>query len=70
MQASNSTWRDWTIDPRPLSECLKDWHSEKSRQWAADMLGLSLATYNGYCAGKKAVEGPIRKLMTLIDRSG
>lgn len=61
--------QDWETDPRPLADCLKAWHGQpgRSRQWAAEVLGLSLATYNGYCAGRKAVEGPIRKLMTRID---
>ena len=61
---------DWANDSRALSDCLKAWHGlpGRSRRWAADALGLSIATYDGYCAGKRAVEGPIRKLMTLIDR--
>jgi hypothetical protein len=59
---------NWETDPRPLAACLKDWHGRegRSRRWAAAELRVSMATYNGWCAGRAPVEGPIRRLMTMI----
>jgi hypothetical protein len=62
---------DWTTDPRPIAECLKDWHARPgwTRNRAADELCVSRPTYDGWCAGRGiGLEKSIRKLMVLIDR--
>lgn len=63
---------DWETDPRPLSDCLKEWH--KAHGWTRDNAAAALAvprsTYDGWCAGRTAPhEAMIRRLMTLFDSS-
>lgn len=63
---------DWEADPRPFSDCLKDWHAQEhigGRDAAAAELRVPRSTYDGWCAGRSTAEGPIRRLMTLIDKS-
>lgn len=62
--------RDWESDPRPLGQCLRDWHNTHGwgRDRAAAEVRLPVSTYNGLCAGRSTSLEPIlRRLMTLID---
>lgn len=64
---------DWEADPRPFAECLKDWHARPgwTRDVAAGELRVPRSTYDGWCAGRSAaLEKSIRRLMTLLDRTG
>lgn len=61
---------DWETDPRPLATCLRAWHGREgwSRARAANELRIPISTYHGWCAGRfSPPEGPIRRLMTLVD---
>jgi len=60
----------WEIDPRPLGECLKEWHGQHgwTRDQAAAELRAPRSTYDGWCAGRPAaLDASIRRLMSLID---
>lgn len=62
---------DWEADPRPMAECLKEWHARPgwTRNRAAEELRVSRYTYDSWCVGRgPATEQTIRRLMTFIDR--
>lgn len=70
---------DWEADPRPLSECLREWQVvlNGGREYGARKVGQaalrirSADTYDGLCKGRPTpYEGTIRRLMTMIDRAG
>lgn len=63
---------DYEVDPRPLSECLKEWSAAMGgRRQAAHEMRLPLETLHKMCDGRTArYELMIRRLMTLIGRSG
>lgn len=53
-----------------FSDHLKSWHHRKGwgRQKAANMLGVPVSTYNGWCSGRPCqTETTIRKLMACIN---
>lgn len=59
-------------DPRPLRELLPAW--EAARGWsgaeAARQLRVPYATYRDWRTGRRVPpEGPIRRLMTLLDHA-
>lgn len=67
---------DWEADPRPLSDCLKEWQVKVNsgreygaREVARNALRIgSKATYAGLLLGRSTpYEMTIRRLMTLID---
>ncbi len=60
---------DWTTDPRPLAECLKDFNltinggrEHRSRVAGAAALGIPLTTYHGLIAGRPALYEPVIRL--------
>lgn len=65
---------DWETDPRPITECLKEWRGAHGWTWAetAERIGEKLATVQQW--GKAGREPrntmPTRIIMTLIDRCG
>lgn len=67
---------DWTTDPRPLSECLKDFNRRinggreyGARETGAHALGIKAATYAGLLAGRPTpYEATIRLAMVEAER--
>ena len=68
---------NWEADPRPLSECLKEWQVRLNdgKEYGARKVGQealrirSADTYAGLLKGRTTpYEATIRRLMTLIDR--
>jgi hypothetical protein len=76
--ASLSPLNDWESDPRPFGEVLTDWIDRRGGNSAAAARDLRVpyATLRNWIDGagrprsRCANEGAIRRLMSLIDRSG
>ena len=63
---------DWQTDPRPFAALLPTWEAEHgwSAAEAARQLAVPYLTYRQWRDGRRTpVEGPLRKLMTLIDQA-
>lgn len=63
---------DWESDPREFAECLTAWHASLpgGQATAAHELRVSLAVFKSWCEGRTTrFEGPIRRLMSFIDKS-
>lgn len=68
--------RDWTADPRPLAECLRDWASQHGvtwgvARWLSEQTGAPQRTLDDWLQRRRqpaaAADGPIRRLMMTID---